>query len=179
MFRKSFMVMLLFGITFQVIPSVKADVMSENDVKAAYIFNFAKFVEWPEKAFASKSAPIVLCVLGDDSLGDALQNLEAKKIKGRSLSVVRTRSKEQIRSCHILYISESVKKEISDILSKTGGRPCLTVSSVNEFAAQGGMIGFVRKGNKVRFEVNPDAIRRGELMVSSRLLNLATIVREP
>jgi len=179
MFRKSFMVMLLFGISFQVIPSVKADVMSENDVKAAYIFNFAKFVEWPEKAFASKSAPIVLCVLGDDSLGDAIQNLETKKIKGRSLSVVRTRSKEQIRSCHILYISESEKKEISDILSKMDGRPCLTVSSVNEFAAQGGMIGFVRKGNKVRFEVNPDAVRRAELAVSSRLLNLAIIVREP
>lgn len=173
------MVILLFGIMFQMVSSVDADVMSENDVKAAYIFNFAKFVEWPDKAFASKSAPIVLCVLGEDAMGDALQDLESKKIKGRPLTVVRTRSKEQIRSCHILYISESEKKEISDILSKMGGRPCLTVSSVNGFASQGGMIGFVRRGNNVRFEVNPEAVRRAELTVSSRLLNLATIVREP
>ncbi len=173
------MFMLLLGVSFQIVPSVKADVTSENDVKAAYIFNFAKFVEWPEKAFTSKSSPLVLCVLGDDSIGEALQNPESKRIKGRQLTVVRTRSKEQIRSCHILYISESEKRDLSDIVSKMNGRPCLTVSSVHEFALQGGMIGFIRKGKNIRFEVNPDAVRRAELTVSSRLLNLSTIVREP
>jgi hypothetical protein len=86
-------------------------------------------------------------------------------------------NKEQIKPCHILYVSDSEKKDLPDILSIVGGKSWLTVSSVSDFASQGGMIGFVRKGNNIRFEVNLEAIKRGELSVSSRLLNLALIVK--
>lgn len=181
MTRKFIIFMQLFGILLlpfiHARSSAQADVTSENDVKSAYLFNFAKFVEWPERAFASKTSPIILCVVGEDSLGAALDNLESKKIKGRPLVVVRSRNKEQIKPCHILYVSDSEKKDLPDILSRFGGRSCLTVSSVSDFANQGGMIGFVRKGNNIRFEVNLEAIKRGELSVSSRLLNLALIVK--
>lgn len=151
---------------------------SENEVKAAYLFNFAKFVEWPEKAFASKTSPIILCILGDDPFGDALANLEMKKIKGRSLTVVKAHNKEQLKTCHMLYVSESEKKELSDIITRTDNKPCLTVGSMEDFASKGGMIGFVRKGKNIRFEVNLDRVKRAELAISSRLLNLALIVKD-
>lgn len=157
---------------------LQAGETSENEIKSAYLFNFAKFVEWPEHAFASKTSPIVLCIFGDDPFGEVLANLEIKKIKGRSLTVVRTHKKDQIKACHMLYISESEKKDLPDILSKAANKPCLTVSSIDDFASQGGMIGFIRKGKNIRFEVNLDVIKRAELAVSSRLLNLAQIVKE-
>lgn len=156
---------------------VHAESLSENDVKAAYLFNFAKFVGWPEQAFSSKTAPIVLCVLGDDPLGELLSDLESKKIKGRSISVVHVRNKDQIKTCHILYVSDSEKRDLPDILTRFGDKPCLTVSSIDNFASHGGMFGFVRKGNNIRFEANLDAIKDGDLTVSSRLLNLAQIVK--
>lgn len=173
---------MLFGLIF-LIPvyfpfSSQAGETSENEVKAAYLFNFAKFVEWPERAFASKTSPIILCILGDDPFGEALASLEMKKIKGRSLTVIRAYNKEHIRPCHMLYVSDSEKKELSDVLSKSDNKPCLTVSSIDDFASKGGMIGFVRKGKNIRFEVNLEKVKRVELSVSSRLLNLALIVKD-
>lgn len=173
MFFIGFLLCLLYFLS----PS-QAGERSENELISAYLFNFAKFVEWPEHAFASKTSPIVLCIFGDDPFGEVLANLEMKKIKGRSLTVVRTHKKDQIKACHMLYVSESEKKDLPDILSKAANKPCLTVSSIDDFASQGGMIGFVRKGRNIRFEVNLDAIKRVELSVSSRLLNLAQIVKE-
>lgn len=167
-----------FLMTLYVSSPLNAGETSENEVKAAYLFNFAKFVEWPERAFASKTSPFILCILGDNPFGEALTSLEMKKIKGRSLTVVRAHSKEQIKACHMLYVSESEKKELTDIFIKTGNRPCLTVSSIEDFASKGGMIGFVRKGNNIRFVVNLDMVKRVELSVSSRLLNLALIVKD-
>lgn len=173
---------MLFGLIFLITLyspfSSQAGETSENEVKAAYLFNFAKFVEWPERAFASKTSPIVLCILGDDPFGEALASLEMKKIKGRSITVSRANNKEQVKPCHMLYVSDSEKKELSDVLSKSDNKPCLTVSSIDNFASKGGMIGFVRKGKNIRFEVNLDKIKRVELSVSSRLLNLAQIVKE-
>lgn len=173
---------MLFGIIFlmplYVSSPSKAGETSENEVKAAYLFNFAKFVEWPERAFATKTSPIILCILGDDPFGEVLTSLEMKKIKGRSLTVVRAHNKEQIKTCHMLYVSESEKKELPEILTKTDNKPWLTVSSIEDFASKGGMIGFVRKGKNIRFEVNLDMIKRVELSVSSRLLNLALIVKD-
>lgn len=154
------------------------ETLSENEVKAAYLFNFSKFVEWPEHAFASKSSPIVICILGDDPFGDILSGFESKRIQNRPISVVRTKNQDQVKSSHILYICDSEKKDLSGILAKVAGKACFTVSSVNDFASMGGMIGFVRKGNNIRFEANLDAIRHGELVVSSRLLNLAQIVKK-
>lgn len=162
---------------FAIFGKVHAESLSENDVKAAYLFNFAKFVDWPDQAFSSKSSPIVLCILGDDPFGDLLGDFESKKIKGRSLAVVRVRSKDQIKTCHILYVSDSEKRDLPDILARFGEKPCLSVSSIDHFASQGGMFGFVRKGNNIRFEANLEAIRNGNLTVSSRLLNLAQIVK--
>ncbi len=150
---------------------------SETDVKAAYLFNFAKFVEWPEWVFPTKTSPIVLGVLNDDQFVSALKGLEMKKIKGRSFSVVDIKNKDQIRTCHIVYFGDSTKKDIQDILNKFSDKPCLTVSDIEDFALKGGMIGFVRRGNNIRFEINLAAARQGTLTVSSRLLNLAQIVK--
>ena len=155
----------------------QTETTSEVDVKAAYIFNFAKFVEWPEKAFASKTSPIVLCVLGDDPVGESLTSLENKKIKGRSLMVIREPADNQIASSHILYICDSERKNVIHILSRLAGKSSLTVGSIKNFPAMGGMIGFIRKGNNIRFEVNLEAVNNGNLSISSRLLNLAQIVK--
>lgn len=148
----------------------------EENIKSAYLFNFAKFVEWPSRAFSSKDAPLNICVLGDDSLTKGLKLLENKNVAGRKLVVHQVNNWKDAHDCHIVYIGESEKKVLGNVLSHFHHKPVLTVSSISDFAGQGGMIGFVRKGNLVRFEVNRKAVMDSELTISSRLLKLALIV---
>lgn len=151
---------------------------SEEDIKAAYLYNFAKFVEWPDHLFDSKTSPIVLCVLGENTFGDALKALENKRVMGRPFVVRHIRRPEQARGCQILFISDSEKAGFSDIVQSLGGKHCLTVSSIRNFARMGGMVGFVRVGNNIRFEVNLDTVNHAGLTISSRLLKIAMIVHD-
>lgn len=148
----------------------------EENIKAAYLFNFAKFVEWPPTAFSSKDDPLNICVLGDDPLAGGVKLLENKSVAGRKLMIHQKNSCEDGDIYHIVYIGESKRKNLLKILSRFQKKPVLTVSSINDFAGQGGMIGFVRKGNLVRFEVNRQTVMDSGLTISSRLLKLALIV---
>lgn len=150
----------------------------ENNIKAAYLYNFVKFVEWPDTVFDSRQSPVEFCVIGEDSLYENLKELQTKIIEGRNLSVGKEPGLSSTMACHIAYIGDSEKKNVKKIVSALENRPILTVSSLGDFAEQGGMIEFVRMGNNIRFKINIGAVRRSGLSISSRLLKLAIIVGE-
>jgi hypothetical protein len=147
-------------------------------VKAAYIYNFAKFVEWPAAAFATPQAPLVLCVAAKDGLGGALAGIDGKPVQGRALQVRRAVKPDEFKSCHLLFVPDSEAAATPELLRKVGRLPVLTIGEREGFAAGGGGIGFVPGEERVKFEINPDAASRASLSISSQLMRLATIVRD-
>lgn len=151
--------------------------LGEYQVKAAFLFNFGKFVEWPEGSFLSDGAPFSICVLGDDPFHGAVDALHGKFIGHRPVEVWRIKDAQAGFRCQIVFVSESEKGHLQAIFSALRGSNALLVGETEGFAASGGAIQFVVEDNRVRFAINPDAIRRAGLQVSSRLLALAEIVQ--
>lgn len=152
----------------------------EYDLKAAFLFNFAHFVEWPAEAFADTNAPIVIGILGEDPFGPVLDKiLEGETIKDRKLVVKRFRQVEELESCHVLFISKSEKDHIDQILASLGDASIFTVGDTAGFARRGGVTNLFLQGNRVRFEINVQAAKRKGLKISSQLLALGTVVGSP
>lgn len=149
---------------------------SEDQVKAAFVYNFAKFVEWPENAFPSKDTPLILCVIGKDNVGSALQALEKKEVQGRQLrlNVITDLTQYlQNNSCHILFIANSELAHQQELLQDLGDAPTLTVADNAEFIKQGGMISLYVESQRVQFAVNKNATQNNGLKLSARMLQLA------
>jgi len=175
--RKSKLVTCLLIFPFYCAPVLAQDALSEYQVKAAYLFNFLKFVEWPNESFADPLAPIVIGVVGDDPFGNALpQVVIGKTVQGRDLVIRIYRAGEDLRGAHILFISSSEKKRLPMILSGLRGSSVLTVADTEGFLEAGGMIQFQSENNRVRFAINVDATSRAKLKMSSKLLSLARVV---
>jgi hypothetical protein len=156
---------------------------SEYLIKAGFIFNFAKFVEWPASAFAQPDSPIVIGILGTDPFGTIIdQIVQDKKIGARGFVVKRLKwgsEVKDLRDCKILFVSASEKAHMDELLQIVKGLPVLTVGETPGFAERGGVIRFVLEDNRVRFEVNVEAAHQAELTISSRLLTLARIIQPP
>lgn len=144
-------------------------------VKTAFIYNFAKFTEWPASAFASPQAPLVLCLLGD---GPPLQALDGKSVQAHALQVRRGIRLADAGGCHMLFVAESEARRLTEVLHAVAAQNVLTISDIDDFADAGGVIGLFLMDNKVQFEINVDAANRANLRISSQLLKLARIVRE-
>ncbi|MBI2834126.1 MAG: YfiR family protein [Acidobacteria bacterium] len=145
----------------------------EYAIKAAYLYQFAKFVEWPEPA----GQAVRIGVVGDDPFGRTLDRVVAgKTVQGRPVTIVRRTLDESFDDCQMLFISYSEATRIRQILRRLDRRAVLTISEGERFAQVGGMIAFVLEENRVRFHVNPAAIDRAGLKVSSKLLQVATVV---
>lgn len=160
------------------------DTLPEYQVKAAYLFNFLKFVEWPEEAFADSLAPIVIGIVGDDPFGSALpQVIIGKTVQGRDLVIRKYHVGEDLRGAHILFISVSERKRIPLILSSLRGSSVLTVADTEGFLDAGGMIQFLSESDHVRFAINGGAATQAKLKLSSKLLSLSRAdgghVKEP
>ena len=154
------------------------DLSREYLVKAGFLYNFARFVEWPSEAFTDDQSPISLCVLGKDPFGGALKSIEGKTIKGRKLVINRFERIEDLPKCHILFISRSEKEDLDKIFANLKGWNVLTVADMEEFGQRGGIINFIIREHKVRFEITLDASDRAGLTISSKLLKLAKILRD-
>src|SRR6185295_2729511 len=127
----------------------------EYQLKAAFLFNFAKFVQWPEKAFASSNAPVVIGVLGDDPFGPLLKDtVEGKSVNGRKLQIKYFKRTDTITGCHILFIGRSEKEGVATVLAGLAGKSILTVADFDGFAHRGGMMNLIVVGKGVRFEIN-------------------------
>ena len=149
----------------------------EYKVKAAFLFNFAQFVDWPTNSFATAESPLIIGVLGDDPFGKALDNIvTGERVKNRTLLVRRYRNVKDIDRCHILFISPSERGRLVDIFKALGQRPILTVGDTDRFARQGGMIRFLTEKNKIRLRINTEAVRTANLTISSKLLRAAELV---
>ena len=147
---------------------------TEQQIKAAFIFNFAKFVEWPSSVFSNASTPLVIGVLGENPFGTVLeQTVRNKAINDRTLEVKEFHHQAEVTNCHILFISTSEKKRLPEILTALRREGVLTVSEMDGFIEAGGMINFVKESNKIRFQINEPAAKKSKLKVSSKLLSLA------
>ncbi|MFZ0797083.1 MAG: YfiR family protein [Terriglobales bacterium] len=157
----------------------QSPVAGEYQIKAAFLYNFAKFVEWPPSGFSDASAPLRICVLGQDPFGQELRDItNDKSINGHKLQVDQVADLQMARTCHILFIASSEKAQLKRILESLRGTDALTVGDTKGFVEQGGMINFVLEDNRVRFEVNLKAAEQARLKVSAKLLNVARNVIE-
>lgn len=150
----------------------------EYQVKAAFLYNFAKFVKWPANTFAAPTDPMIICVLGNTVLARALQDTVAGKlVDGRHIAVRPISFTKPNGVCHILFVGASEQQRTPAILTawKNGG--VLTIGEHEGFARQGGVINFTVEDNKVHFEINPGAAVAQRLEISSKLLSLARLVK--
>jgi hypothetical protein len=164
-------------LAMQTVPGSSQEIRLEQEVKAAFLYNFAKFVEWPATAFAGENAPFTFCLLGA-AFREALETtIQGETVEGRRLAVRQISGAENVRSCQILFIGQTEAEKTKQVLSAVSGVPVLTVGEITSFIANGGMVRFIRSGNRLRFEINPDAAARASLKVSSRLLRVADVIR--
>jgi hypothetical protein len=149
---------------------------SEYQLKAAFLYHFAEFVDWPASAFVAPTSPMIIGILGDNPFGNELeQAVRGKSLNNHPLSVRSIGSvPEATTNCHILFISSSEKKRLPEIFTGLGQASVLTVGEMDRFNESGGMINFVLEGTKIRFQINDAAARRVGLKISSKLMSLAT-----
>lgn len=146
----------------------------EYDVKAAFLFNFAKFVEWPGSAFDGDSAPLTICVYGEDPFGPALDAVvQDERVGERSLLVDRPDGLDDLNACHVLFVSRSEKDRLGKVIARVEGKPVLTVADMDGFLRAGGVINFILERSKVRFLIDQEAAERSGLRISSKLMRLA------
>ena len=151
---------------------------NDNNIKAAFLYNFTHFIEWPVNAFTTAEAPLVIGILGIDPFNSLLdKKVSNETIKGRSIKVERYTDVRDIKTCHLLFISHSEiakRKEIFDCLLN---KNIVTVSDIPDFVTNGGMIGFVSKQSKIILQINLSASKAADIQISSKLLQMAEIVR--
>lgn len=149
-------------------------VAKEYQVKAAFLYNFFQFVDWPPQAFAEPQEPLVIGVIGDDPFNGYLDELvRGEKIKSHPLVVRRYHQLDEIKQCHVLYVCQSESRHLKEVLSMVKGKNILTVSDADGFVRDGGIIRFVTENNKIRFKINVDAARAARLTISSKLMQAA------
>ena len=166
----------LFGATVGVADEVSG--LTEYQIKALFLFNFAKYAYWPAEAFPQAETPITIGVLGENHFGDDLAKVvEGKLVSGRKIVVLPVDNESDWGKCQILFISGSEKKRMTDILAKVKGQAVLTVGETEQFNEQGGMIQFTKREGKVRLEVNLDAAREARVQISAKLLSVADRVK--
>jgi hypothetical protein len=153
--------------------------VSEYEVKAAFLYNFAKFVEWPSSAVQDTTLPFLIGILGRDPFGTILDQLIGpKSVKGKKMLIRRFNDAAGLTYCHLLFISNSERLNLPQILEKLRGATTLIVGEMEGFADSQGMVQFVIKDNRVRFMINVDASEEAGLKLSSKLLNLAVGVKK-
>lgn len=152
--------------------------LPEYVLKAGFLFNFAKYVEWPEGAFREPGSPLVIGVVGRDPFGKDLdRTLEGKTVKGRPIRVVRFRSPEDIRDVHILFVPSSEEHRIEAVLRQVRSKPTLLVGEGPRFCREGGTLNILLQDGQPKLQANPDAAARANLTIDAKLLRASTIVR--
>jgi YfiR/HmsC-like len=157
--------------------SAQADVSTEYKFKAVFLFHFAQFVDWPTNALPAAKSPLIIGVLGDNPFGNFLnETVQGENVNGHPLVVQHYRQLNDATNCQVLFISHSEEKRLGQILTNLNGKTVLTVSDINGFPEDGGIIGFVTVHDKIHFKINTNAAKDAHLEFSSKLLRLAEIV---
>ena len=143
--------------------------LTEYEIKAGFIYNFASFVQWPKEV----EDPLNLCVYGKNPFAGNLKKLQGKKVEHRQINIIGSIDKNNIGNCHIIYFSQASKPELPSLLKLLEGKPVLTIADVNSAAHAGVMLNIVLRNKKLAFEANQQSARAHNLQISSRLLSLA------
>jgi len=153
--------------------SVQTAPVPEYQVKAGFLLNVAQFVTWPSQ---SSDVPFVIGILGDDPFGSYLdETVRGEKVNNRPLTIQRFGRRADPRACNVLFISQSERDRVAQILSSLKGRNVLTVSDIDGFTDFGGMIQFFTERNNIRMRINLDAVKATNLRVSSKLLRVSEV----
>ena len=159
---------------------LRAEAMAdEYPVKAAFLFNFAKFIEWPADVFKGSDDPLTICVFGQNPFGSALEEVvRGKTVGSRGFVVREVPNAAQAGKCQIVFVSASERKRARSLLDDLKGHSTLTVGETEDFTANGGVINFKIKDARVRIEIDMGAAERAKLRISSKLLSLAETTRK-
>jgi predicted TIM-barrel enzyme len=185
MFRRLTLAIVVLSISLNCAYEAKAQTSDSSDsseylIKAGFIYNFAKFVEWPASAFPQSDSPIVIGILGTDPFGSTIDRIVGDKKIGPHAFVVKrlkwAKDLKELKDCKILFVSSSEKMHVDELLQTVKSMSILTVGETPGFAERGGIIRFTLEDNRVHFEVNVEAAHQADLSISSRLLTLARIV---
>ncbi len=189
-------ILLALSIALQVLPVLandnKSDLNREYKIKAAFLYNFIQFVDWPKEKISGKNDPIVLGIIGKDPFGDSFKPIENNQIKGKKSIIKRfdgieklkkssDKGKsdiESLRKCHLLFICSSEEDNLKDIINLVSENCVLTVGETSNMLKSGGVINFLVDENKVRFEINLSAARQEKIKIRSQLLRLAKNVMD-
>jgi hypothetical protein len=170
--------LLLLGAALQLCAQSPGLAFDEYQVKAAFLYNFAKFVEWPPGTFANANDPIEICIVGQNPFGATLENMvQGKKVGDRPFVVRPLPDTQQAKSCQILFIGAREWKRVRALLDVLKGSPVLTVGETNDFTPSGGVIAFLLEGPRVRIQIALETAVRAKLRISSKLLSLAEIAK--
>lgn len=155
----------------------QVDNVSEYKLKAAFIYNFSQFIEWPETAFSAPDAPFQICVVGDDPFGEILKPMQKRKYHSHPIEISYPKTLTEAASCHILYL-DAVNKgtQWHDVVKSLGEAPVLTVTSSGDAMESGFCIGFVSRESKTRWNMNLAASRKAQLKVSAKLIEIAVLI---
>ncbi len=156
-----------------------SDGLEEYKVKAALVLNFARFAQWPPEAFVKTPAQLTLCLLDSGPVAEAFKVLQGKQVKDKQLYLKTATPIRDLGSCHIVFVESSDRMLLPRIFAAIRGRPVLTVGETGGFTELGGVINLVMAGKKIRFVINVDAAQAAGINISSRLLKLATVYRNP
>lgn len=149
----------------------------EYKVKAGYLFNFAKFIQWPDGALATPETPFVIGVLGDGEVTSVIQAvLEGKKVDRHPVQVRGLTADEAAKVCHLLFVSRAADKTPEEVRRVLGAAPVLLVGETDRFAERGGLLGFIREEERIRFQLHLDRATAAGFKVSSKLSNVARLV---
>ena len=171
--------MLVLGLALAPAPPASAQAaLTEPQAKASALLNFARYVEWPERAFAGRDAPFVFCLAGRDSLASAQNLLESRPLQGRHTTVRRVFGSEELRGCHVLFVGEAEERRMAPLLRAVAGEPVLTVGDMAGFAEAGGAIVVVLDEGRIRFDIQRSALDQAQLRASANLLRLARNARQ-
>ncbi|MDH4320422.1 MAG: YfiR family protein [Desulfobulbaceae bacterium] len=176
LFAAMLLCLALMGIEMAARAQAKGKVLSEYQVQAAYILNFIRFTTWPSSAFADPQQDIVLGIYGEDNFGTILDDLDGTFINQRRLQIVRLGTGGDLHGCHLLYISGSEHRRLQQILRGIKKEPTLTISDMDNFAAEGGMIQLKRVDDKYKLILNTNSTKSAGLQLRANLLKIATLV---
>jgi hypothetical protein len=166
------------ALSLSIAPAARADTALEYRIKAAFLYNFAKFIDWPEAAFSTEDAPVIFCVVGPDPFGDSLRGtVDGRKVGGRDIVIRLDVRPDQTTECHLVFSPNAQAGAVARILQQGVRAGLLTVGEGQGFLESGGIISLVVEDGKVRFDVNTEAAEAADLKVSSQLLKLARTVK--
>lgn len=146
---------------------------SEYQLKAAYLYNFAKFIRWPDSAFSDQNTPLVIGVLGENPFEGKLAPLTLRSVRNRPIKIRYFKTLKDVQTCHLLYISSSGATETKSVINGLGTRPIITVGDSKKFAVHGGGIQFVTNRGRLRFIINLKAAKNSRVKIEAQLLSLA------